>query len=142
MRVKSILSHSVQAVAEGALIASLVVGLLAGTALAGKPSAGTASVSVVYMDGATEAHFAARVTFNISTTATSSPFIHLKCWQGGTLVEEAWQGFFSTALGHQWIYLGPTPLWQSGDAECTAYVEKSTKRGFSVLGSTSFHVYP
>ena len=41
MRIKSIFTHSAQAIAEGALISLLVVGLIAGTAFAGKPAAGT-----------------------------------------------------------------------------------------------------
>ena len=36
MRMRSVLSHTAQAVAEGALIALLVVGLAAGTTFAGK----------------------------------------------------------------------------------------------------------
>jgi hypothetical protein len=40
MRIRSVLNHSVQAVLEGALIAMLVVGLMAGTALAGKSGGG------------------------------------------------------------------------------------------------------
>jgi hypothetical protein len=40
MRITSIFSHSAQAIAEGALVALLVVGLMAGTAFAGKPSRG------------------------------------------------------------------------------------------------------
>jgi hypothetical protein len=38
MRLRSILSHSAQAIAEGALISLLVVGLIAGTAFAAKPA--------------------------------------------------------------------------------------------------------
>ena len=41
MRIRSVLSHSGQAVLEGALISMLVVGLMAGTAFAGKPTGGT-----------------------------------------------------------------------------------------------------
>ncbi len=40
MRIGSVLKHSSQAVLEGAIVATLVVGLLAGTALAGKPTGG------------------------------------------------------------------------------------------------------
>jgi hypothetical protein len=56
MRIRSVLKHSTMAVLEGALVASLVVGLMAGTALAGKggggggghgkPGAGTSSATV------------------------------------------------------------------------------------------------
>jgi hypothetical protein len=93
------------------------------------------------MDGATQAHFGARVTFNIATTATPYPYVHLMCRQNGTLVAEGRQGFFATALGNEWFYLGPTPAWQGGAADCTANLEKYSGKGWSVLGSTSFHAY-
>ena len=41
MRIRSVLSHSAQAILEGALISVLVVSLMAGTAFAAKPTAGT-----------------------------------------------------------------------------------------------------
>lgn len=43
MRIRSVFSHSAQAIAEGALISLLVVGLMAGTAFAAKPSRGSGS---------------------------------------------------------------------------------------------------
>ena len=43
MRIRSVLSHSAQAALEGALIATLVVGLMAGTAFAAKPSGAASS---------------------------------------------------------------------------------------------------
>ena len=43
MRIRSVLSHSTQAVAEGALISLLVVGLMVGSAFAAKPTAGGSS---------------------------------------------------------------------------------------------------
>lgn len=143
MRIRSALSHMAQVVAEGSLVALLIVGLVAGTALAAKPAArsGSGTISVVVMDGATDAQFAGRVTFDVSTTATDYPYVHLMCYQSGALVAEGRQGFFPTALGNEWFTLGPTPAWQSGAADCTANLEKWTKRGWSVLGATSFHVY-
>ena len=113
---------------EGALISLIVLALIAVPALAakggnsggGKPDrggSGGGTIALFLMDGATEAHFAARVTFTVSTTATASPFVHLRCYQGGTLVGEGRQGFFEGALGNPWFYLGPTPAWQSGDAD-------------------------
>ena len=138
--------------AEALIIVILIFGLLAVPVLAakgggsgggggGKPSGGGGgTISLSLMDGATEAHFGARVTFNVSTTATPYPYVHLMCYQGGTLVGEGRQGFFPTALGNQWFYLGPTPSWQGGAADCVADLEKSARRGWSVLGSTSFHV--
>jgi hypothetical protein len=41
VRIRSVLSHSAQVVVEGALVSLLVVGLVAGTAFAAKPTAGT-----------------------------------------------------------------------------------------------------
>ncbi len=156
MRIRSVLTHSAQAVAEGTLIAMLAVGLMAGTAFAAKGGQGAAggthhggggttgsgTISLALMNGATEAHFGNQVTFNIATTDTAYPFVHLTCTKNGSKVLEGWQGFFPTALGNQWFYLGPTPSWASGAADCTANLEKSTtKGGWTVLASTSFHVY-
>jgi hypothetical protein len=152
-RLRALFSNGALALGQAGLIALVVVVLVAGTALAakggnggghGKPGggSGTGTIALALMDGATEAHFAARVTFTISTDATPYPFVHLMCYQGGTLVGEGRQGFFETALGNPWFTLGPTPSWPGGAADCTATLEKSTNKGWSVLGSTpSFHVY-
>ena len=43
MRIRSVLKHSAQALAEGALISILVVGLIAGSAFAGRGGGGSAS---------------------------------------------------------------------------------------------------
>lgn len=139
--------------AEALIIVILVFGLLAVPVLAakggnggggGKPggSAGTGTISLVLMDGAPEPQFAGRVTFAVSTSATPYPYVHLMCYQGGTLVGEGRQGFFPTAIGNEWFYLGPTPAWQGGAADCVANLEQSTRKGWKVLGSTSFHVEP
>jgi hypothetical protein len=148
MRLKN--SHTrTRAVVHATLIATLAVGLMAGSVFAakgggGKPGGGgggTGTISLAFMDGATQADFAARVTFNVSTTATAYPYVHLMCRQNGVLVAEGRQGFFPTALGNQWFTLGPTPAWQGGAADCTANLEKYASKGWSVLGSTGFHVY-
>jgi hypothetical protein len=153
MRTGSLFTHSTKALAQASFVALLVVGLAASTALAargggGKPggggtATGGGTISLALMDGATQANFGARVTFDISTTATPYPFVHLRCYQGGALVGEGRQGFFAGALGNWWFYLGPTPSWSGGDADCTATLEKSTSKGWSVLATApSFHVYP
>ncbi len=150
--VRSFASHSVLAVLEAGIIALIILTLAVAPTLAakggnsgggGKPGGGgSGTISLVLMDGATEAHFGARVTFEVSTESTAYPYVHLMCYQGGTLVGEGRQGFFPTALGNEWFYLGPTPSWQGGAAECTANLEQSTKRGgWSVLASTSFSVH-
>jgi len=94
--------------------------------------------------GVTGPSYGGTVTFNVSTDATTQPFVHLQCTQNGTLVAEGWQAWFYGAVGTQTFTLGPTPAWQSGAADCTAYLENwdnyGTKGKISVLASTSFHV--
>jgi hypothetical protein len=147
--VRSLTSRVAGAATEGALISLLVIGLIAVPAFAakggggGKPTgdtAGSGTIAAVFMDGATEGHYGARVTFDLSTSATPYPYVHIMCYQG-SLVAEGRTGFFPTAMGDEWFYLGPTPNWQGGEAECTAKLEKYSRKGWSVLASTSFHVY-
>ena len=84
------------------------------------------------------------VTFAVSTDATTQPFVHLQCSQNGRLVLESWQAWFYGAPGVQQFRLGPTPAWQGGAADCTAYLENwdsySRNGRTTVLASTSFHV--
>ena len=148
---RSLTSRLAGAAAEGALISVLVLVLIAMPALAarggdkGKPggrdSGSTGTISLVLMDSTDGlAHYSHRVTFDISTTATDSPYVHLQCSQAGTLVLQGYQGFFPNAVGNQWFHLGPTPLWQGGEADCTANLVKYTRKGWQQLASTSFHV--
>jgi hypothetical protein len=153
MRIGSVLSHSTQAILEGALIATLVVGLMAGTALAGKPAAGggggkhgggsggggtIALVMVTGADGNGTPNYADVVTFSISTTATTQPWVNLVCSQNGVIVAQGWNGYFVGSItGRNFgLYSGQ---WTSGAADCTAYLTTPT---WSRLASTSFHVDP
>jgi hypothetical protein len=151
----SIVRRLFGASAEALIIVILVFGLLAVPVLAakggngggGKPgggdSGGTGTISLVLMDSTDGlAHYGQRVTFDVSTTATDMPYVHLLCSQAGTLVAEGRQGFFPSALGNQWFQLGPTTLWQGGEADCTASLEKYTRKGWQHLASTAFHVEP
>jgi len=149
MHMKSTVKHLSQTLAQSSVIAILIVGMMAGSVFAGrggggKPGGGGTTsggtIAMVPMDGATEAHFAARVTFTVSTTATPYPYVHLRCYQGGGLVAEGRQGFFPTAIGNEWFYLGPTGNWTGGAADCTATLEKYGTKSWTVLATTSFHV--
>jgi hypothetical protein len=80
------------------------------------------------------------VEFNVSTTATTQPYVHLKCFQNGVLVAEGWRGYFVGSLDYPYFGLNGGQ-WASGAADCTAYLVKgSTLQGWTQLGSTSFHV--
>ena len=150
MRIRSVLTHSSQVVLEGALVALLVVGLVAGTAFAakggggghGKPGGGsgaTGTISlaplVVDQNGNGTPNWSDVVTFNISTSL-SQPWVHLVCSQSGTMVAQGWAGYFDGALGGRNFGL-TSPSWPGGAADCTARLETGTG---SVVGSTSFHV--
>ena len=153
MRMRSVLKHSTQAVLEGALISLLVVGLVAGTSLAAKggktgggstAGGGTISLSspiTVDKNGNGLANWGDIVQFDIATTATSTPYVDLKCYQNGVLVAEGWRGYWDGSLDYRTfgLYGGS---WGSGAADCTAYLDAPTSRGgMKQLASTSFHVY-
>ena len=153
MRIGSVLKHSTMAVLEGALVASLVVGLMAGTALAGKPGggggghhggggttggSGTISLAlplVVDNNGNGAPNWHDVVRFNVSTS-TAAPYVNLYCYQNGAFVAGGSEGYFPGALddGNFGLY---APSWMGGAADCTA---KLVNGSGSVLGSTSFQV--
>jgi hypothetical protein len=115
----------------------------------GKPShggTGTISLSlppIIDNNGDGLPNWSDAVTFNISTTATTQPWVNLLCYQNGVLVAGGTRGFFAGSL--DW----PNPKfgldgggWASGAADCTAYLDMQTKQGMQHLASTSFHVNP
>ena len=129
---------------------SLVMALaLVPSALAGKtkpPSGGssgssiTGPVLVTDNNGNGVANFGDTVTFNVSTTATSQPYVNVLCYQNGVQVMNSWNGFFDQALNPTRNFGLYSPSWQSGAANCTASIDMYTKRGTSVITSMSFQV--
>jgi hypothetical protein len=140
MLVKHLLSRAVVPAAVAALcLAVAPIALAAKGGGGGKPPrGGTATISLVLLDSTDGlAHYGQTVTFNVSTTATDQPWVHLKCFQSGVLVAEGWNGYFDGSLTGRNFGLS-SPRWTGGAADCTAYV---TTPQWAVLGSTSFHVY-
>jgi hypothetical protein len=125
-----------------AVLAAVVL-MLVPPALAGRGGGDAGgSLSLVLLNSTDGLpHYGQQVTFNVSTTATDSPYVNLRCYQNGVFVGEAWRGFFPTSLTGQTFTLGGSTLWQSGAADCTAYLDKYTKRGWQQLAAISFHVY-
>jgi hypothetical protein len=153
MRLRSIFSHTAQAIAEGALISLLVVGLIAGTAFAAKPASsgghkggggttggGTIALAPLVVDnnGNGTPNYTDVVTFNISTTATTTPYVNLVCSQNGVVVASGWRGYWAGSLDTSWNFGLESGAWPGGAADCTAYLKMQTKQGWSILGSTSF----
>jgi len=134
MRIRSVLKHSVQALAEGSLIALLVVGLMAGSVFAakggngGKPGGGgsttgggtlTGPVILQNYSGNLATSYGDDVTFNVSTTA-SKPQVGLRCYQGANFVYDGYVAFFSSWLSAKYFTLSSS-YWNSTlDASCTA----------------------
>lgn len=152
MRIRSVLKHSAQALAEGSLIALLVVGLMAGSVFAakggpGKPGGGSSAatlalVMVVDLDASGAPNYGDTVTFTGSTTATSKPMVGLRCYQGTTFVFDGYVALFDTWLSQDLI-LESTQWNASADASCTArlfYYDNRSRE--QVLTTRSFTVAP
>ena len=130
MRMKALINHGLQAIAEGSLIALLVVGLMAGSVFAGgkgggKPSGGGGGGGSLALVMVTDANsnglpnWGDQVTFNVSTTATDRPTVRLECYQNGSLVYTFSAGFWA---GYPWTttYGLSSQSWTGGAANCTA----------------------
>jgi hypothetical protein len=147
-------SHIAAALLEGALVATIVLVLVVGTALAGKPTGGggghkggggttgggSATISLhkpldVDLNGNGTPNWSDVVSFDISTSE-AKPFVHLMCTQNGSLVAQGWDGYFDGALGGRTFGLS-SPSWTGGAASCKANVETGTG---AVLGSMTFSV--
>ena len=136
VRIRSVISHSAQAVLEGALISFIVVGLIAGSAFAAKGGGGgrTASgVSISVPNG----------VFGGTTTATvtggSGEWAHIICMQNGQTALLSWEPTDST--GHASFQLGPTSSWTSGSASCTGQAGHYDNRSrWQTDASTTFSV--
>jgi len=96
-------------------------------------------VSSPYNDG--QPHWNGTVTFNISTSATTAPYVSLDCYQNGVQVYTAMAGFYA---GYPWpwtqYFLLSSPSWTAGAANCTAtlFYESGTKA--VILQTLSFPV--
>lgn len=144
------ISHSFLAVLEGLLIATLVIGLIAGSALAAKGGGrdgrtnGSGTVALVLLDSTDGvAHRGQRVTFEVATTASDRPFVGLRCWQGSEWVYDGYVGYFPDYLWDPWFVLDSNYWGDGTDAFCTARLFYYDKRGNQkVLTSTDFAVAP
>jgi hypothetical protein len=128
--------------AVAALFLASATPALAGKGGRPKPPSGTGgggTISLVLLDSTDGlAHYGGWVTFNIATTATSEPWVVLKCYQNGTLVAQGYNGYFDRSITGRNFGLA-SPSWTGGAADCTASL---TTPQWAVLASTSFHVYP
>jgi hypothetical protein len=116
----------------------------------GKPGGGTGgtggtiSLAVLTSPGDGLAHWNYKVTFNVSTTATTQPWVTLDCYQNGVWVSHTSNGIFPTSLNQ--VFTLSSSAWTSGAATCTAYLQNwdsYSKHGtITNLASMSFQVAP
>lgn len=132
------------------LLAALAV---AGAAFAGNgggPSKSSSSISEPIVVSASSLPTASTtttpsygdvITFDVSTTATASPFVDVKCSQDGVQVGEGWAAFFAGGTaGTFGLY---SNAWTGGAADCTADLGMFAANGkWKVLASTAFPVSP
>jgi hypothetical protein len=137
-------------IAHAAPIVALVLALAAAPAAfagksGGKPNSGggTSSFRLVLMDGATQAAHYGRITFDVSTTATATPSVGLRCYQGSNWVYDAYVGYFPSYMFDQWFTL-KSNYWVDGvPATCNARLFYNDRRGREVvLATMSFPVAP
>jgi hypothetical protein len=98
-------------------------------------------VSSPYSDGLP--HWGGQVTYTVSTTATTQPYVSTTCYQGSALVLGTSAGFFPS---YPWQSAQVVPLqtqvWTGGAADCTAKLYSMNGGRQTTLSTLSFHVYP
>ena len=152
MRIRSVLSHSGQAILEGAIVATLIVGLVAGTAMAargngggGKPPRNTtgggtiAWQMVADTNGNGSPNWGDTITFDVHQSATTEPHVDLKCSQNGRVVYGATTGLYDS---YPWPWTKNMKLssasWTGGSASCTAKLQAYSGSSVLTLATQNF----
>jgi hypothetical protein len=99
----------------------------------------SAPVMVVDNNGDGLPNWGDTVTFNVSTTATAQPYVHLVC-SGNGVAYDSWRGYFAGSLDTNWNFVLSSGGWTGGPAGCTAMLGMYTKQGFKQLASANFQV--
>jgi len=142
-------ANSLSGIAPSAM-ASSSDATLSTLAKGGKPSlvASDSTIALVALDSPADGvpHFEQHVTFDVHTSATPYPFVTVTCSQNGAIVYQQSMRMDLGTLVSRTFTLGPTPMWQSGGADCTGTLENwddYSKNGkITALASTTFAVAP
>ena len=127
------------------LAAVLVVGPVAGTALARGPRSHVAGVSSlelvpVPVSDAVQ-NWGDQITFDVTTNETDYPVVSVLCYQSDTLVYAGSAGFYPS---YPWQYAQTFTLrsntWTGGPADCAATLKYSDGRRSHELASLHFGV--
>jgi hypothetical protein len=132
--------------ALSSMAAILIVGLVAGSVFAapggkgggggkGKPGGSSGSLTLVMVadaNGNGAPNWNDTITFSVKSSS-SSPYVSVKCYQGGTLVYGADAGFYDS---YPWPGARNMPLsspaWTGGAASCNATLNGSPALSFNV----------
>lgn len=118
----------------GVIVAALVV-------LAAVPAFAGPNKASITADGLNpHGDFGQQVYFTATADRVEYPWVNARCYQDGELVYAQWHGAFDSYRFDPVFTLGPTPSWQSGDAECVAEVGVKKNGRFRALASYEFVV--
>ena len=103
------------------------------------PSSSFALRMVTDVNGNGSPNWGDTVTFDVSTTATTEPYVDLVCSQNGVVVYGATAGFFAS---YPWPWTRDMPLgsqmWTGGEAACTATLYMFYGGGKQTLATLRF----
>lgn len=128
---------------QAILVVGIVAALVLAVSLISKPAADLVGPQAV-LAGRTGNITVPDGTFAGTTTATLNPggsgvWAKAECYQGGTLVYA--QYVKGNSLNEATFTLGPTPMWTSGAANCTAEEGTWGRNGrWRVVAETTFNV--
>jgi hypothetical protein len=114
----------------------------------GKPpngGSGSSSLRLVLLDSTDGLpHYGQRVTFSVSTTATTRPFVRLNCYQNGAWLYAASAGYFADYPWSQDLILSSSAsgAWSGGAADCEATLYSNDGKRSTDLAKIAFHVEP
>ena len=144
------MTRNTHALRVALLVAAVAALVLVPAALAGKgggggkpggggTTTGGGTLNLVLLNSTDgQAHYGQRITFNVTTSATS-PFVALNCYQGSTWFYSASVGYFAAYPWAKEFTLAATS-WPGGAASCTArlYTTKDGTRT-TTLATMSFN---
>lgn len=128
------------------LLAAMSLSVVAAPAMAGKATAPTTTstltlVMVADQNGNGLPNHGDTITWKVSTTATSAPYVSISCTQAGLVVLTANAGYFDA---YRWPdarnMILSSPSWTGGAASCSARLYMLTTKGSKTLATSAFVV--
>ena len=108
-----------------------------------RPSPGASTIALVLLDSTDGvAHWGQRVSFDVTTTATTQPHVNVTCSQAGVVVYGTTTGYYAD---YPWPWTQVMTLsstdWARGAADCVAVAWYASGVKAVTLTTLSFHVF-